>query len=161
MMKIYVLAWCSKMTQVTCSDANNMSSEETMLPTQQPNIDDSIDNGCSSSNQDEDSTQSMECCPSSLSSGNDELTVAFYVLERAARENGFAIHVVPYDSIAYQLESIAACRVDKITLREILVDHLESNSNLYKRFVSQPVIPKIPTMLTQSLPLPKMHTLRQ
>ena len=123
---------------VMCSDANNMNSEST----HQPNIEDSIDNGSSRSNQleDEYGTQSMECCPSSLSSGNDALTVAFNVLERAAREKGFAIHDVPYDgdclfsSIAYQLESIAACRIDKNTLREMLVDHPESNSNLYKRF---------------------------
>ena len=130
-------------TSDVCGNANNMSNGS-MLPTQQPNIE---DNSSSVSNQpDKDSTQSMEYCPSNPSSSNDALTVAFSVLERAARENGFAIHNVPYDgdclfsSIAYQLESIAACRVDKNTLREILVDHLESNSNLYKRFVCQPVV---------------------
>ena len=129
--------------QNMCSDPNVNS--ESMLPTQQPNIEGSIDNGGSSSNQpeDKDGTQSMKCRPSSFSSGNDALAVAFNVLERAAWQNGFAIHDVPYDgdclfsSIAYQLESIAACRVDKNTLREMLVDHLESNS---KRFVSQPVV---------------------
>ena len=54
---------------VMCSDANNMNSKST----HKPNI--SIDNGSSRSNQpeDEDGTQSMECCPSSLSSGNDAL----------------------------------------------------------------------------------------
>ena len=81
-----------------CSDANGVNSES-MLPTQQPNIEDSTDNGGSSLNQpeDKDGTQSMECRPSSLSSGNDALTVAFSVLERVARQNGFAIHDVPYD----------------------------------------------------------------
>ena len=135
-------------TSDMCGNANNMSNGS-MLPTQQPNIE---DNSSSVSNQplDKDSTQSMEYCPSNPSSSNDALTVAFSVLERAARENGFAIHDVPYDgdclfsSIAYQLESIAACRVDKNTLREILVDHLESNSNLYKRFVCQPVVSQDP-----------------
>ena len=82
-------------TSDMCGNANNMSNGS-MLPTQQPNIE---DNSSSISNQplDKDSTQSMEYCPSNPSSSNDALTVAFSVLERAARDNGFAIHDVPYD----------------------------------------------------------------
>ena len=57
----------------------------------------------------------------------------------------FAIHDVPYDgnclfsSIAYQLESIAVSGIDNSTLRQMVAEHLENNSNLYKRFLSQPV----------------------
>ena len=90
-----------------------------------------------------DDTHSIDHCPNSLPSGNDAFTIAFNVLERVARENCFAIHDAPYDgnrlfaSIAYQLESIATCSVDKSTL---VVDYLENNSNLYKRFLSQPIV---------------------
>ena len=112
---------------------------ESVLPTQQPNDEPNIDNGGTSS------TQSVECHPHSLSSDDDVFTIAFNVLEQVAKENGFAIHNVPFDgdclfsSIAYQLEPITAFSVDKNTLRQMVVDHLENNSNLYKRFVSQPV----------------------
>ena len=90
--------------------------------------------------------RAWKCCPSILPSYKDAFTIAFNLLERVARENAFAIHSVPYDgnclfsSIAYQLGSIAACTVDKSTLRQMVADHLENNSNLYKRFLSQPVV---------------------
>jgi hypothetical protein len=67
--------------------------------------------------------------------------------------NGFAIPDVSYyfgdclfGSIAYQLEPITACSHDKSTLvlRQMVLDHLENNSNLYKRFVSQPVVSNDP-----------------
>ena len=82
--------------QNICSDPKVLFNSESMLPTQQPNIEDSIDNGGSISNQPEDidTTQSMECRPSSFFSGNDALAVAFSVLERAAWKNVFAIHDV-------------------------------------------------------------------
>ena len=57
-----------------------------------------------------------------------------------ARENGFTIHVVPGDSnclfnaIAYQLEFVNANE-----MREIVANHLESNSVFYCNFLSQPV----------------------
>ena len=87
-----------------------------------------------------DDTHSIDHCPNNLPSGNDAFTIAFNVLERVARENYFAIHDAPYDgnrlfaSIAYQLESIAACSVDKSTLRQMVVDYLENNSNLYNPY---------------------------
>ena len=88
----------------------------------------------------------MECHPYSLSIDHDVFTIAFNLLEQVARENGFAMHNVPYDgdclfsSKAYQLEPITACSVNKNTLRQMVVDHLQNNSNLYKRFASQPVV---------------------
>ena len=45
-----------------------------------------------------------------------------------------------FSSIAYQLESITVCSVDKSTLRQMVADYSENNSNLYKRFLSQPVV---------------------
>ena len=71
-------------TSDMCGNANNMSNRN-MLPTQQPNIEDSINNSSSISNQpeDKDSTQNMKCCPNNPSSSNDALAVAFSVLERA------------------------------------------------------------------------------
>ena len=127
------------------SDANDMNSEPMQEPVSEHNAN-CTDNDCGSADQpmDKDGSQSMECCLSSLPSV-DTLTIAFKVLERVARENGFAIHDVPYDgnclfaSIAYQLVSIAASSVDKSTLRQMVADHLENNSNLYKRFLSKPV----------------------
>ena len=125
------------------SDTDDTNSES-VLPTQQPNDEPSIDNGGTSS------TQSMECHPHSLSIDYDVFTIAFNVLEQEARENGFAIHNVPFDgdclfsSISYQLELIAACSVNKNTLRQMVVDHLQNNSNVYKRFVSQPVVSNDP-----------------
>ena len=130
-------------------DTNDLDSDiddKSVLATQKPHNEPSIDNGDSSSNQvvDKDDNQSMECQPYSLYVDDDVFTIAFNVLEQVARENGFAIHNVPYDgdclfsSIAYQLEPITACNVDKNTLRQMVVDHLKNNSNLYKRFVSQP-----------------------
>ena len=129
--------------QCNTNDLNDTNSES-VLPTQQPNDEPNIDNGGTSS------TQSVECHPHSLSSDDDVFTIAFNVLEQVAKENGFAIHNVPFDgdclfsSIAYQLEPIIAFSVDKNTLRQMVVDHLENNSNLYKRFVSQPVVSNDP-----------------
>ena len=66
-----------------------------------------------------------ECSPSSLSVDNDALTIASNALERLARENGFTVHDVPYDgdclfsAIAYELESIGLCSVNKSELRLI------------------------------------------
>ena len=145
------------------SDANNLNSE----PVSEHSAN-CTDKDCGSTNQpvDEDDSQSMECCPSSLPSDNDAFTIAFNFLERVARENVFAIRNVPYDgdclfsSIAYQLESIAACSVDKSTLRQMVADHLENNSNLYKTFLSQPVVSHDPSD-AQSLLLPKMRTLTE
>ena len=125
------------------SDTNNMNSEPTQEPASEHNTN-CTDNDCGSINQpmNEDGDHSIEICRSKV---NDAFTIAFHVLERIARENGFAIHNVPYDgnclfsSIAYQLDSIAASGVDKSTLREMVAEHLENNSNLYKGFLSQPV----------------------
>ena len=56
-----------------------------------------------------------------------------------------SIHDVPYDgncffgSVAYQLESIAACTFNASTLRQMVAEHLENNSNVYKAFLSEPV----------------------
>ena len=84
------------------SDSNqgteNMNSES-VLPTQQPHNECSIDKPDSSSNQ----------SINSFSSDNesDVFTIAFNVLEQVTKENGFTIHDVPYDgdclfsSIAY------------------------------------------------------------
>ena len=124
---------------------------KSVLPTQQPHNEPSIDNGDSSSNQvmDKDDHYSMECHPYSPYV-DDVFTIAFNVLEQVARENGFVIHNVPHDgdclfsSIAYRLEPITACSIDKNTLRQMVVDHLENNSNLYKGFVSQPVVSSDP-----------------
>ena len=95
MMKMYICAGLAQQNYASdmCSDASGVNSQS-MLPTQQPNIEDS---SCSSSSQpeDKDGTQSMESRLSRLSSGNDALPVAFNVLERAARQNGFSIHDVP------------------------------------------------------------------
>jgi hypothetical protein len=68
-------------------------------PTKQLHNKSSIDNSGSSSNQfvDNDDSHNVESCPHSLSSDNDVFTTAFNVLEQIARENGFAIHEVPYD----------------------------------------------------------------
>ena len=130
------------------NDTNDMSSESALSTcTQQPYSEPSIENSDSSINEvvDEGDSQSMECHPYSLSSDDDVFTIAFNVLEQVAGENGFAIHNVPYDgdclfsSIAYQLEPITACSVNKSKLRQMVVDHLENNSNLYKKFVSQPI----------------------
>ncbi len=51
-----------------------------------------------------------------------------------------------FGSIACQLEPITACSHDKSTLvlRQMVLDHLENNSNLYKRFVSQSVVSNDP-----------------
>ena len=66
------------------SDSNRMNSQ-CVLPTEQPNNEHGVNNYGSSSNQHDDD-QSMESCPSSLSTGNDVFTVAFNVLERVAKE---------------------------------------------------------------------------
>ena len=65
------------------SDGNGMNSQ-CVLPTEQPNNEHGVNNYGSSSNQHDDD-QSMECCPSSLSTGNDAFTVPFNVLERVAK----------------------------------------------------------------------------
>ena len=124
------------------SDANDMNNE----PTQEPI---NVNNNHLSTNQPihKHRNQSMECFPSthSLPSDDSAFTTAFNILETVARENGFALHNVPYDgdclfsSIAYQLESIAASSIDKSTLRQMAADHLENNSKLYIGFLSQPV----------------------
>jgi hypothetical protein len=44
-----------------------------------------------------DYSHNMECSPDSLFNDNDVFTTAFNVLEQITRENGFAIHDVPYD----------------------------------------------------------------
>lgn len=106
------------------------------------------DNHCGNANQpmDKDSTHSIDHCPSNLPSDNGAFTMAFNILERVAREKSFAIHDMPYDgnclfsSIAYQLEPITECSIDNCTLRQMVADHLENNSNLYKGFLSQPIV---------------------
>ncbi|MCG8625789.1 MAG: hypothetical protein MJE68_27790, partial [Proteobacteria bacterium] len=135
--------------QCDTNDLDNNTDDmksESVLCTQQPN-EPSID-GNSSSNQfvDKYDSRSMEYHPNSLSSDDNLFSIAFNVLEQVATENGFAIHNVPFDgdclfsSIAYQLEPITACSIKKNTLRQMVVDYLKNNSNLYKRFVSQPVV---------------------
>ena len=126
------------------SDANNMNdsdnndiNSDSVLP----------NNHCGNANQpmDKHSTHSI---PSNLPSDTckDAFTMAFNVIERVARENGFAIRDIPYDgnclfsSIAYQLEPITECKIDNCTLRQMVADHLENNGNLYKGFLSQPVV---------------------
>ena len=145
--------------QCDTNDISNDMNTESALPTciQQPYSEPSIENSDSNTNEivDKGDSQSMECHPYSLSSDDDVFTIAFNMLEQVARENGFAIHNVPYydgdclfSSIAYQLEPIIACNVDKSKLRQMVVDHLENNSNLFKKFVSQPVVSNDFTMLT-------------
>ena len=86
----------------------------------------------------------MECFPYSLPD-NSPFTIASIALEELARENGFAIHDVPYDgncmfsAVAYQLQSTGICNVDSSKLRAMLANHLEDNSALYSQFLSQPV----------------------
>jgi hypothetical protein len=124
-------------------DASDMNSE----PTQEPVSENCTDCGSTNQPMGNDGSQSMECCPStgSLPTDNNAFTTAFNVLETVARENGFAIHDVPYDgdclfsSIAYQLEPTAASSIDKSTLRQMAADYLENNSNLYIGILSQSV----------------------
>ena len=70
---------------------------ESVLPTQQPHNESSINTSNCSSNQfvNKDDSQSMECNPHSLSIHDDVFSIAFNLLEQVARENGFAIHNVP------------------------------------------------------------------
>ena len=72
---------------------------DSALHTQDLHNANSTDNQCGNTNQpvDTDDTHSIDHCPNSLPSGNVAFTIAFNVLERVARENGFVIHDVPYD----------------------------------------------------------------
>ena len=117
---------------------NSVNSEPTQNPTTEHNAN-STDNDHNST-LDEDGSQTMEYCCSQPNFDN-ALTIAFNTVEQAAQENGFVIHNVPFDgdclftSVGYQLEP----RVHKNTLRQMVVNHLDNNSDFYKEFLSQPV----------------------
>ena len=97
-----------------------------------------------------DNDQAMECDKSIASDQAMEcdlppFSAALNALEKLARDKGFVVRNVPYDgncmfsAVAHQLQSTGVCNVDSYILREMLCDHLESNSSLYSPFVSQPV----------------------
>ena len=79
---------------------------------------------------------SMTCGNNSCDSGSDTLSR----LTTLAKDNGFTVHDVPGDgnclfsAVAYQLESVSASE-----MREIVANHLESNSVFYRDFQAQPV----------------------
>ena len=82
---------------------------------------------------------SMACGNNSCDSGSD-IAIASNRLTTLARDNGFTVHDVASDgnclfsAVAYQLESVSASE-----LREIVANHLESNSTFYRDFLAQPV----------------------
>ena len=122
------------------NDASYCSDSVNGEPTQDP-----ITEHANSTDNDHDSTlnedsQTMECS-CSQPNFDDASTISFNTVEQAAQENSFAIHNVPFDgdclftSVGYQLEPI----VDKNTLRQMVINHLDNNSHFYKGFPSQPV----------------------
>ena len=122
------------------SDTNDMNGDtksEPVLLTQEPVGECNADNMHESGKTNQPNcSQSMECFSTSTPDGNDVFTGAFNALERVARENGFVIYYVPYGGnclfsfIAYQLESITVCSVDKCKLRQKVADHLKDNPTL-------------------------------
>ena len=76
---------------------------------------------------------------------NNAFKAARDKLETIASQNSFTIHDVPSDgncmfhAIAYQLNTRDICDVDSDLLRDMAVDQLRDNKELYCDFVCQPV----------------------
>ncbi len=79
-----------------------------------------------------------------LPSSNEPVSVCAKALEEFVQQHGLTVHDVPRDgncmfsSIAYQLTNVGH-DVNASTLRQMCVEYLAENSDVYSQFVHQPV----------------------
>ena len=93
-------------------------------------------------------TKDNNCASDSRAGGNNscndcltsDVDIPSGRLAKLARDNGFTVHDVPgdgnclFNAVAYQLHSVSASE-----MREIVANHLKSNSTFYRNFLAQPV----------------------